>query len=319
MDVLNRIGELGVVPVVKIEDPTKAVPLAESFLQGGLPLAEITFRTSAAEASIRAISEQVPDVIVGAGTVITTEQVDRAIDAGAKFIVSPGFNAKVVQHCLDRNIPVTPGCSSPSDIEQAIELGLNVVKVFPAEVIGGLSFIKAIAAPYPQMKFLPTGGIGLHNLNEYLANDRIHACGGSWLAPNALLANDDFAAITDIVRETMRQVVGFTLKHIGINHDAENEASKTAALLAQLLGTTPKEGNSSIFVNTVFEVMKAPGLGKHGHIALGVNNMSRAIAFLSNQGFKVDWDTAKYDAKENLKAIYIEGEIANFAIHLVLN
>ena len=318
-EILNRIGELGIVPVIKIEDVAKAQPLAEAMCAGGLPLAEITFRTANAEESIRSIAKNVPDMLVGAGTVLTAEQVDRAIDAGARFIVSPGFNEKVVQYCQKRNIPITPGCSSPSDIERASENGLEVVKFFPAEAAGGLKFIKAIAAPYGKMKFIPTGGISVKNLNEYLAFDKILACGGSWLAPADMVAAGDFEGITNIVREAVQLVLGLTIKHIGINEADADSSLKTAGSFSTLLYTPVKQGNSSNFAGTLVEVMKKPFLGKNGHIALGVNSIPRALAYMAAHGFDADMDTAKYDEKGNLKTVYLKGEIGGFAVHLLKN
>ena len=166
--VLEEISKIGIVPVIALDHVEDAAPLAKALCDGGLPCAEVTFRTAAAEESIRIMAEQFPEMLVGAGTVLTTEQVDRAVNAGAKFIVSPGLNPKVVKYCVEKGIPVTPGCSNPSDVEVAIELGLDVVKFFPAEAAGGLNMIKSMAAPYVNMKFMPTGGVNAKNLTSYL-------------------------------------------------------------------------------------------------------------------------------------------------------
>ena len=159
----------------------KIYSFVQALINGGLPCAEVTFRTDAAEASIAAISKKFPQMFVGAGTVLTTEQVDRAVGAGAKFIVSPGFNPKVVEYCLKKGYPITPGIMTPTELEMALGFGLDVVKFFPAEAAGGLNMIKSMAAPYTQMKFMPTGGISAKNICEYLAFDQIIACGGSWM------------------------------------------------------------------------------------------------------------------------------------------
>ena len=168
-EVLKQIEKIGIVPVVVLNDAKDAEPLAKALCEGGLPCAEVTFRTDAAEESIRIMSEKFPDMLVGAGTVLTTDQVDRAVAAGAKFIVSPGTNPRIVKYCVERNIPITPGTATPSDVEQALENGLDVVKFFPAEPLGGLKLIKAMAAPYVGVKFMPTGGINANNVREYLA------------------------------------------------------------------------------------------------------------------------------------------------------
>jgi Entner-Doudoroff aldolase len=200
-EVLKKIGEIGIIPVVVLDDAKDAEPLAKALIEGGLPCAEVTFRTAAAEEVIRKMATAYPDLFVGAGTVLTVEQVNRAVDAGAKFIVSPGLNPEVVKYCVQRGIPVCPGTCTPSEVEQALALGLDAVKFFPAEQAGGLGFIKAMAAPYVGVKFMPTGGISAKNVREYLAYDRILACGGSWMVKNDLVKAGDFEKITELVRE----------------------------------------------------------------------------------------------------------------------
>jgi len=204
--VLEDIQKIGIVPVVVIDDVKDAEPLAKALCDGGLPCAEVTFRTEAAEESIRIMAEKFPEMLIGAGTVLTTEQVDRAVAAGAKFIVSPGLNPRIVKYCVEKNIPITPGCSSASDIEQALENGLEVVKFFPAEPAGGLPMIKALAAPYVGVKFMPTGGINQDNVKEYLKYNRILACGGSWMVKGDLIKAGDFAKITELTKEAVEIV-----------------------------------------------------------------------------------------------------------------
>lgn len=205
-EILNKIHEIGIVPVVVLNDAKDAEPLAKALCEGGLPCAEVTFRTEAAEEAIRIMTGQFPEMLVGAGTVLTTEQVDRAVAAGAKFIVSPGFNPTVVQYCIDKEIPITPGCMTPSEIEQALEHGLEVVKFFPAEPAGGLKMLKAMAAPYVGMKFMPTGGISAGNVREYLKYDRILACGGSWMVKGDLINAGDFDKIRELTQEAVEIV-----------------------------------------------------------------------------------------------------------------
>ncbi len=197
----KQFEELGVVPVVVLENKEDAVPLAEALVQGGLPCAEITFRTEAAAESIRLMSEKYPDMLVGAGTVLTTEQVDLAVKSGAKFIVSPGFDPEIVDYCLEKNIPVFPGCISPSEVAQAVKRGLKVVKFFPAEQAGGIAMIKAMAAPYHNIRFMPTGGINTGNLKDYLSCDKILCCGGSWMVKGDMIRNGEFEKIQVLVKE----------------------------------------------------------------------------------------------------------------------
>ena len=205
-DITERFEKLGVVPVVVMEDAKDAVPLATALVEGGLPCAEVTFRTEAAEESIRLMTEQFPEMLVGAGTVLTVEQVDAAVRAGAKFIVSPGFDAEIVDYCLKNEIPVFPGCISPSEVAQAVKRGLKVVKFFPAEPAGGISMIKAMAAPYTGLKFMPTGGINAKNLGEYLSCDKIVCCGGSWMVKGELVKTGEFNKIRQLTEEARRLV-----------------------------------------------------------------------------------------------------------------
>lgn len=197
----EQFYEYAVVPVVVLDDADDAAPLAEALIKGGLPCAEVTFRTEAAEESICIMSEKYPEMLVGAGTVLTTEQVDRAVAAGAKFIVSPGFDPEIVDYCMEKNIPVFPGCVSPSEVAQAVKRGLKVVKFFPAEQAGGLAMLKAMAAPYTMLKFMPTGGINTKNLKEYLGFSKILCCGGSWMVKGDMIKNKEFDKITEMTRE----------------------------------------------------------------------------------------------------------------------
>lgn len=205
-DITERFEKLGVVPVVVLEDAKDAVPLATALVEGGLPCAEVTFRTEAAEESIRLMTEQFPEMLVGAGTVLTVEQVDAAVRTGAKFIVSPGFDAEIVDYCLKNEIPVFPGCISPSEVAQVVKRGLKVVKFFPAEPAGGISMIKAMAAPYTGLKFMPTGGINAKNLGEYLSCDKIVCCGGSWMVKGELVKTGEFNKIRQLTEEARRLV-----------------------------------------------------------------------------------------------------------------
>ena len=199
--ILEQIKSIGIIPVVVLDDAKDALPLAKALMDGGLACAEVTFRTDAAEESIRLMSKAYPDMLVGAGTVLTTEQVDRAVAAGAKFIVSPGLNPRIVKYCVEKGIVITPGCCTPSEVEQAIENGLEVVKFFPAEQAGGLAMIKAMAAPYVHMKFMPTGGLNPENVKDYLAFDRIIACGGSWMVKGDLIKAGNFDRVEQLTRE----------------------------------------------------------------------------------------------------------------------
>jgi 2-dehydro-3-deoxyphosphogluconate aldolase/(4S)-4-hydroxy-2-oxoglutarate aldolase len=201
-DTLTRLGELKVIPVVAIEDAASAVPMGEALLAGGLPVAEITFRTAAAEAAIKALA-RLPGILVGAGTVLNVENVKKAVDGGAKFIVTPGFSPKVVGYCIEHGIPITPGTVTATEIGLALDFGLNVVKFFPAEAVGGLKTLKAVAAPFGMMKFIPTGGIVPENLVDYLKFGQVLACGGSWMVSKDMLAGKQFDRIRDLAKQAV--------------------------------------------------------------------------------------------------------------------
>ena len=316
--VLEKISKIGIVPVVKIDREEDALPLAKALCAGGLPCAEVTFRTDAAAGAIKAMTTAFPDMCVGAGTVLNAAQVDAAVEAGAQFIVSPGLNPKTVKYCLDKNIPITPGTSSPSDIEQAIELGLDVVKFFPAEQSGGIAKIKAMAAPYVNMKFMPTGGINAKNLTSYLDFNKIIACGGSWMVPSDLINNGEWDKIEQLTREAVQTMLGFELAHVGINAENEEEAVKAAKRFAFLFGMPEKNGGSSVFAGTAVEVMKTPFLGKYGHIAIKTNYIKRAVNYMENVlGVEFNWEMCKKDERGDYKAVYLKEEIGGFAVHLL--
>lgn len=200
-EILNQFEKIGIIPVVVLDDAKDAYKLGEALMEGGLPCAEVTFRTKAAKEAIKIMSKEFPNMLVGAGTVLTIEQVDEAVSNGAKFIVSPGINPKVVKYCVDNNITITPGTCNPTNVETALEFGLDVVKFFPAEAAGGLKYIKAIAAPYTGVRFMPTGGINEQNVSDYLSYDRIIACGGSWMVKGDLIKAGDFNKIKELTKE----------------------------------------------------------------------------------------------------------------------
>ncbi|MFA9380040.1 MAG: bifunctional 4-hydroxy-2-oxoglutarate aldolase/2-dehydro-3-deoxy-phosphogluconate aldolase, partial [Acetanaerobacterium sp.] len=226
--IINDVAAIGIVPVIKINDPKDAVPLARALYDGGLPAAEVTFRTACAKEAIALISKALPDMLVGAGTVLTPQQADDAVAAGAKFIVSPGLNPNVVRHCISRDIPIVPGCATPGDIEQALEFGLDVVKFFPAEQAGGIAMIKAMSAPYTNVKFMPTGGINPKNLVEYLSFSKVLACGGSWMVKEDLINEGRFDEITRLAKEAVMIMLGFELAHVGINPEAGEDSDAIA-------------------------------------------------------------------------------------------
>lgn len=313
----RKIYETGLIPVIKIEDPKVAVPLAKALIDGGLPAAEVTFRTACAAEAISAMAKAYPDMLIGAGTVLTPEQADQAIAAGASFIVSPGLNPRVVKHCQSKGVPIIPGCSSPTDIETALELGLTTVKFFPAEAAGGLPMLKAMAAPYGNVRFMPTGGIDTTNLLSYLKFNKIIACGGSFMVKDDLIKAGDFAAITALTRKAVLTMLDFEFLHLGMNNPTEEAGKAGAARLSELFGWAQNEGTKGIFVGDAFEVMKLDGVGTRGHIAIKTSSVDRAIAYFSRMGVEFDESSKTYFDDGRCKFVYFKEEFCGFAIHLL--
>lgn len=315
MDVLKRLAQSGVVPVVVLEDAKDAVPTAKAMLAGGIDVMEITFRTAAAADSIKAVAQECPDMVVGAGTVINLEQCKLAVECGAKFIVSPGYDEETVAWCCDNGIPVTPGCVTPTEIMMALKHGLKVLKFFPANVYGGLSVIKSLAGPFGGVKFIPTGGVNAQNLAEFISSPYIHAVGGSWICPKADIAAGNFDKITALCKEARKTLLGFEVAHIGINTPDADAAMDVCKAFNDAFDFNVKQGNSSNFASTGVEVMKTMFKGANGHIAIRTNKMIPAIAEMERRGYELDMDSVK--DKNNIKAVYFKNEIGGFAVHLL--
>lgn len=309
--ILQTISNIGIIPVIAIDDAAKAVPLARALADGGLPAAEVTFRTAAAEDAIKAIAREVPEMLLGAGTVLTTEQADRAMAAGASFIVAPGYDPHVTRHVIDRGGLMVPGTATAGEMQQAMNQGCEVLKYFPAEANGGVAMLKNIGAALKGAKWMCTGGVNAKNVNDYLGYSQIVAVGGTWMCKKDLIEAEAWDQITAICREAVKTMLGFSLAHVGINCENESEAEKAAKTLCALFGFDYRAGNSSIFAGSAVECMKAPYLGKNGHIAIAANDLDRAVYHLGRQGVEFDESTRKP------KAIYLKGEVGGFAVHLV--
>ncbi len=310
MDMFKTIYELGIIPVVAIDDADKAVPLAKALCDGGLPAAEITFRTAAAEESIRRIVAECPDVLVGAGTVLTKEQADRAVAAGAKFIVTPGFNPEMIAYIKSLGIPMMPGAATPGEMEQAMSMGLTNIKFFPAEANGGVNKLKALAGPYQAAKWMPTGGVNTKNLNDYLSFDRIIACGGTWIATSADIAEGKWDDITKKCKDAIKTMLGFELKKICIYGDSTN-AEKNAKFVSSLFGFDCTETECGVQAGCVC-------FGKEesdakGCIVISTLNGNRAMAYLKRMGAEIDPDIW-YDKKGNVSCFGLKDTIAGFEI-----
>lgn len=310
-ETLKRVYEIGIIPVIAIEDAAQAVPLAKALVAGGLPAAEITFRTAAAEDAIKAIAKEVPEMLLGAGTVLTADQADRAMAAGARFIVAPGYDPNITRHVIGKGGVMVPGTATAGEMQQAMNQGCEVVKYFPAEANGGVAMLKNIGAALKSCKWMCTGGVNSKNVNDYLGYGQIVAVGGTWMCKKDLIEAEAWDQITAICQEAVKTMLGFSLAHVGVNCASEGEAEQAAKTLCALFGFEYKPGSSSIFAGSAVECMKAPYLGKNGHIAIAVNSLDRAVYHLGRRGVEFDESTRKP------KAIYLKGEVGGFAIHLV--
>ncbi len=316
---IKELYRIGIVPVVALEDAADALPLGAALKKGGVSAIEVTFRTAAAADAIRLLTREMPELLVGAGTVITKEQADAAIDAGAKFIVSPGFQPELVSYVLSKGVPMCPGTATPGEMEQAMALGLSAVKFFPAEQNGGAPMLKALSAPYRDLLFMPTGGVKLENLRTYLALDQVFACGGTWLATKDDIKAKAFDKITARTREAVKTMLNFRIKHVGINSKDEAEAKKTATLLCSIFDFDYNDTELSVFTGTAVEVMKFMGRGSLGHVAIGADNVDRAEYYLRQRGFSFDESTRRVDASGRTTFLYLKDEIGGFAFHLTKN
>lgn len=316
-EILKKIYDSGVLPVIAVNDIEEAVPLASACKQAGLTAIEITFRTECAAEALKAIKQAYPEMLLGAGTVLTPETVDEAIACGVDFIVTPGFNPDVVKYTVSKNFPIVPGVSCASQIEQAMALGLDTVKFFPAEQSGGVPALKAFAGPYKKLKFIPTGGMTIDNFTTYTSLSNVVAIGGSFMINKKHIADKDVDAMVNDIVAVVDRMLNLKLSHIGMNLGNEEEALKIANLLQSLLHMPYKNGNSSIFVgNKEFELMKVEGKGKNGHIGIGVSDIDRGIHYLETRGLKFNNDSLV--VKENKKiAIYFADEIGGYAFHLM--
>jgi 2-dehydro-3-deoxyphosphogluconate aldolase/(4S)-4-hydroxy-2-oxoglutarate aldolase len=321
-DLLNKIGEIGIVPVVKIEGSDKeeiaekAIGLGKALVSGGIPVAEITFRTAAAPDAIRAMAGGVPEILVGAGTVTSVELARSAVESGARFVVCPAWDEGVVDYCLERGVSVLPGVSGPDGVARGLAKGLEALKFFPAEASGGVAMLDALAGPFGSMRFVPTGGIDGSNIGAYARRAQVLAVGGSWMVQSKLVEAKDWEGIERLTREAVLALHGFSFAHVGVNETDADTAAKDAASFASLFGLAPKEGAASIFMSDVVELMKAPYLGERGHLAIRCNDVERAVARFRALGISTLADTIRKD-RGRIKSVYLDLVLGGFAIHLL--
>lgn len=314
----EKIYSLGILPVVTIEDAENASPMAEALQKGGLPCAEITFRTEAAEEAIYRIRESNPSVLCGAGTILSLEQLKKAVAAGAQFIVTPGLQPKIVEAALSMGIPIFPGCATPGEVETALSLGVHTVKFFPAEAAGGVAMLKSMSAPYGMMRFIPTGGIDEKNLSAYTALHSVLACGGSFIVKKEWMTNKNYTAITDEARHAIAAMLQFSVGHVGIIAANKENCQNTADILSRML-LTEKHGNASgnaYMVGDYFEVMCNNTNGERGHVCIHTVDVPRAAAYLQRMGLELMEETAQYEENGALRMIYCKDTWCGMGIHL---
>lgn len=312
--ILHKMYSSALIPVVAIDNSEDAEELGKAFVKGGIRVAEITFRTEAAADSIRALAKSGLDIMVGAGTVLTIDMAERAVEAGAQFLVTPGFDEEVVGWAVEHGVPIFPGVTSPSEIAQAQKFGLKVLKFFPSESSGGTGMLKSLAGPYKDLKFIPTGGISEKNIGAYMELPNVLACGGSWICPSKLIREHEFEKITELTRQAVQNIHDLFLLHLGINSQDSEEAQETAEGFGSMLNMPVIDG-PSLFVGDMIEINKTPGRGQNGHIAVSVRNIDRAVAYFKELGYSFDEENMPAD-EQGIIAVYFKQEIGGFAVHL---
>ncbi len=313
----NALLEQGIAPVISLSQENKAVPLAKALIRGGITNVEITLRTTAALKCIERIKKEVPDITVSAGTVLSQQNAIDAVSAGADYVVAPGCNRDLVVFCNERSIPIIPGCSSASDIDFAVGVGLEIVKFFPAEASGGLPAINLLSGPYPSVRFLPTGGLDLSNISAYLSNKAVVACGGSYMAKSVLIENEDWDKITENCKRAMDISLGFELAHVGLNCSNESDAKATITRISEIFRFPKRIEGSKMSAGTCIEAMNTNGRGSYGHIGIYCNSCERAKAYFDHHEIKVDQDSFIYNKSGRIESFYLEESIAGFAYHVL--
>jgi len=312
--VLRHIELSGIVPVAIVEEEDEALPLAKTLCENGLPVIEVTLRTHKAVRVVERITKNFPDMIVGAGTVLTVEEAQTVINAGARFLVSPGSSTKVIEYCLDQTIPIIPGVITPTEMQRALEYGLEVVKFFPAEASGGLDYLKAVAAPFTKLKFIPTGGIEPSLLLSYLRFPKVIACGGSWMVRPEMLKTGQYEEIASLTRQAVTAVLGFELRHIGMSAHSAADAYKAMDRLTKMIQYSVPKTEDSLFSKKNSNDVKYSSASDF--FALGTNFIKRAIAYLAQKGIVIKPETQQIQNGQ-LVAVDVNLEIDGFALRLI--
>lgn len=314
-DIFAEINKIGLLPQFDLKENLDPVSLAEALSRASLPCAEIGFSPDA-EPHIKAITSKLPDFIIGVRGVKDVEALKRAVSAGAKFFTGFDGEGELGRYCLENDIPFIPSCSTAGEIEAALQEGLTTVKFFPAEQAGGLSALKTLGEAYPEAKFL-LGGVSEEDFVKYADYEKVIGFCAPWLAPVKELKEGNFASIETLARANVSKMLGFFLKHIGINSADEKESNATADAFEKLFGFKKQDFGGAYFNDTFVEVMKKPFYGRHGHIAIGVNNMERALYRFRKAGVAFIEESAGYNPDGSLRVIYFKEEIGGFAVHIV--
>ncbi len=316
-NIIKRIHDIGILPVIDSVDPDNAVRVAQSICIGGLPVAEISYRVAAIHNMIIDMKRTCPGMLIGVGGIFSGEQVDTALEAGADFITTLGLHPDIVRYCQSKNVPVIPEVSDASDIEAAVSMGLDAVKFYLSENSGGISRIKALSAAHGKIKFIPAGGITENDISGYLNESCVLACCGSWMIDENAIAEKNFEKITELTGRTVNSMLGLTIKHIGINEE-NGDGAALAGQFAGIFSGKVRETYKGWFGSEYVEIMsKKFTKGRHGHIGIGVNDPDRARRYYEALGYLFDDSTAGYDENGNLEIIYFSGEIGGFALHIV--
>lgn len=316
-NLIDQFSAEGIISVIKIDDAAKAVSLAKALRDGGVFSAEVTFRTAAAESAIKKIADCYPDMLIGAGTILNVEQCKSAIGAGSKFIVTPGYSQEIVDYCTQQNVCVIPGCANATDIMKAVNSGLKVVKMFPAEQLGGIDYIKALAPVFPGLKFLPTGGVNAKNLNNYLGNSHVLACGGSWMAKADMIEREDYGEISKICRQAIVKMLDFRLVHVAKNMANESAILDIGEKLSELFGFGEELRTSPEFAESLAEAAKGLPLCSDNTIAVSTSSIPRAVNYLKRFGVAFDENMTKVDEENVLCAVCLKSGISNSSVQLV--
>lgn len=318
MDVQTELSNIGIVPVVKITRLEDALPLAASLYNAGIHCAEITFRSEYGAKAIQMISAAYPDMTVGAGTIHTVAQAQEAVHAGAKFLVTPGFQEDVVTYALAQNLPIFPGVSTASEIEMAMKYGLRALKFFPAESSGGVKKLKDLSAPYAGITFMPTGGINLQNLHSYLSLPNVFAIGGSFMLPQEMIDAADWDNISALCKTAISSMLRYELIHIGIHSEHAKASLEAAKALCNAFDFQLYKKPKANFAGRGFEILHTKGIGEVGHIGIYTPYPERALYQLALKGIHGIEETITRNKKtQNINFVYLDFKISGFGIHLI--